>query len=141
MSDTTPDDLGNLSMMEIFRVEAENQTSTLTSGLLALERDPVSAVTLEMLMRAAHSLKGAARIVNLPAAVRLAHALEDCFVAAQEGKLRLNQKDVDLLLRAVDLLQNLARQSENTPPEQPDASQEPVRSMLESLARLAATRR
>ena len=32
-------------------------------------------------MRAAHSLKGAARIVGLDAAVRVAHAMEDCFVA------------------------------------------------------------
>jgi len=34
-------------------------------------------------MRAAHSLKGAARIVDLADGVRVAHAMEDCFVAAQ----------------------------------------------------------
>ena len=37
-------------------------------------------------MRAAHSLKGAARIVGLDAAVRVAHAMEDCLVAAQKGR-------------------------------------------------------
>ena len=36
-------------------------------------------------MRAAHSLKGAARIVGLDAGVGVAHAMEDCFVAAQTG--------------------------------------------------------
>ena len=36
-------------------------------------------------MRAAHSLKGAARIVGLDVGVRVAHAMEDCFVAAQRG--------------------------------------------------------
>ena len=36
-------------------------------------------------MRAAHSLKGAARIVGLTVGVRVAHAMEDCFVAAQQG--------------------------------------------------------
>ena len=41
----------------------------------------------EMLMRAAHSFKGAARIVNLQSAVRVAHAMEDCFALAQQGKL------------------------------------------------------
>ena len=55
-------------------------------------------------MRAAHSLKGAARIVNLPAAVRVAHAMEDCFALAQQGKLALSQPEIDLLFRGVDLL-------------------------------------
>ena len=80
------EDLSDFSMMELFRVEAESQTATLTAGLLALERDPTAADRLEACMRAAHSLKGAARIVNLNAAVKVAHAMEDCFVAAQRGK-------------------------------------------------------
>ena len=55
-------------------------------------------------MRAAHSLKGAARIVGLDAAVRVAHAMEDCFVAAQKGKIVLQPEHVDILLQGVDLL-------------------------------------
>ena len=43
-------------------------------------------------MRAAHSLKGAARMVGLDVGVRVAHAIEDCFVAAQEGRLKLRQE-------------------------------------------------
>ena len=73
-------------MLELFRVEAENQAAVLTSGLLELERDPGALGPLEPLMRAAHSLKGAARIVNLQAAVRVAHSMEDWFALAQAGK-------------------------------------------------------
>lgn len=104
-----PDDLRQLSLMELFRVESENQTATLTAGLLELERQPESSAPLEVLMRAAHSLKGAARIVGLNPAVRLAHALEDCFVALQHGQLRLDAVRMDALFRGVDLLQNLGR--------------------------------
>ena len=64
-------------------------------------------------MRAAHSLKGAARIVGLDAAVRVAHAMEDCFVAVQKGKLVLQPGHVDVLLRGVDLLLQIAQISEN----------------------------
>ena len=64
-------DLSQLSMLDLFRVEAESQAQVLTAGLLALERDPRSADQLEACMRAAHSLKGAARIVGLDAGVRL----------------------------------------------------------------------
>ena len=104
-----PDDLRQLSLMELFRVESENQTATLTAGLLELERQPESSAPLEVLMRAAHSLKGAARIVGLNPAVRLVHALEDCFVALQRGQLRLDAARMDALFRGVDLLQNLGR--------------------------------
>jgi two-component system, chemotaxis family, sensor histidine kinase and response regulator WspE len=98
------EDLGELSMLDLFRMEAESQAEVLTAGLLALERDSSSAEQLELCMRAAHSLKGAARVVGLDAGVRVAHAMEDCFVAAQEARVTLKQKDIDRLLMATDLL-------------------------------------
>ena len=105
-----PDDLSNLSMHELFRVEAENQTAVLTTGLLELERGSAVVTQLESLMRAAHSLKGAARIVNLPTIVQIAHAMEDCFVAVQQGQVELGQPQIDVLLRGVDLLGAVAKQ-------------------------------
>lgn len=104
----------NLSMQELFRVEAENQTALLTSGLLELERAPASAEQLEQLMRAAHSIKGAARIVDLSPAVKVAHAMEDCFVAAQHGALELSRQHIDALLRGVDWLVEIAKQNETS---------------------------
>ena len=98
------EDLGELSMLDLFRMEAESQAEVLTAGLLALERDSSSAEQLELCMRAAHSLKGAARVVGLDAGVRVAHAMEDCFVAAQDARITLKQKDIDRLLTATDLL-------------------------------------
>ncbi len=101
-------DLSQFSMMDLFRQEAESQSAILTEGLLALERDPTAAAQLEALMRAAHSIKGAARIVGLDVAVGLAHEMEDCFVAAQKSKIVLRSEATDLLLRAVDLLMRIA---------------------------------
>ena len=63
-------------------------------------------------MRAAHSLKGAARIVGVTAGVSLAHALEDCFVAAQRGEITLHRMHIDLVLRGVDLIKRIAETSE-----------------------------
>src|SRR6266850_2645080 len=107
------EDLENLSMLELFRVEAENQTATLTSGLLELERSGPNPRQFETLMRAAHSLKGAARIINLQSAVQVSHAMEDCFVAAQRGSLQLGQPQVDVLLRGVDLLIKLCKAADS----------------------------
>ena len=99
-------------MLELFRVETENQTAVLTSGLLELERGPAPPEQLEALMRAAHSLKGAARIVNLPIAVHVAHAMEDCFVAAQHGKIELRQPIIDVLFCGVDLFTHISKREE-----------------------------
>lgn len=109
MNSKRPQDLSELSMRELFRIEADEQTGILNHGLLALERAPHNAARLETLMRAAHSLKGAARIVHLPDIVTLAHAMEDCFVEAQKGHLVLARPDIDILLRGVDLVHTISQ--------------------------------
>ena len=106
------EDLSNFSMFDLFRVEVENQAQVITAGLLALERNPTAADQLEATMRGAHSLKGAARIVGLDAGVNVAHAMEDCLVGAQQGRLKLHQSRIDLLLRGVDLLTRISQTPE-----------------------------
>ncbi len=98
------DDLGRLSLADLFREEAHTQTRVLSDGLLALEHAPTDAPALEACMRAAHSLKGAARIVGLQDGVDIAHLMEERFVAAQRGELTLSASHIDELLRGVDLL-------------------------------------
>lgn len=101
-------EFGGISMAELFRSEAESQCALLSDKLLALEEDPTATQLFEPLMRAAHSLKGAARVVNLELAVRIAHVMEDCFVAAGEGRLEISDAAIDCLLRGVDMLAQLA---------------------------------
>src|SRR5262245_29155298 len=95
-------------MFDLFRDEARSHTEALAAGLLELEADPTNPQRIEALMRAAHSLKGAARIVGIEPAVQLAHAMEDALVAAQGGKVRLTPADVDALLKGTDVLAGLA---------------------------------
>ncbi|EJN03558.1 hybrid sensor histidine kinase/response regulator [Herbaspirillum sp. YR522] len=104
---STPD-LSQMSMLDLFRFEAESQIQLLNTSLLALEGGADPAEHLEACMRAGHSLKGAARIVGLDAAVRIAHVLEDCFVLAQQGELSLGRTHIDALLRGADLLGRIA---------------------------------
>ena len=104
----TPEQMRDASLLELFSLEAEAQTQVLSAGLMALERNPTQADQLEACMRAAHSLKGAARIVGVDAGVSVAHVMEDCLVAAQEGRLRLNAEHIDALLQGTDLLMRIA---------------------------------
>jgi two-component system sensor histidine kinase and response regulator WspE len=102
-------DYSDMSLLHLFSLEAETQTALLNDGLLTLERDPQHAESLEALMRAAHSLKGAARIVQLGAAEHVAHVMEDCFVAAQEGRVVFTSEHIEVLLHGVDLLTRIAQ--------------------------------
>lgn len=102
---TTPWDA---SLIDLFRSEVETHSESLSAALLALERAPDDTSRIDEMMRAAHSIKGASRVVGVEPAVRVAHVMEDCFVAAQKGALQLTPADVDVLLRGVDLLSNIS---------------------------------
>ena len=112
----TPEQMRDASLLELFSLEAEAQTQVLSAGLLALERDPTQADQLESCMRAAHSLKGAARIVGVDAGVSVAHVMEDCLVSAQEGRLYLRAEHIDALLQGTDLLMRIATPSQAPQP-------------------------
>ena len=133
-------DLSQLSMRDLFCVEAENQTEVLTAGLLALERNPTAADHLEACMRAAHSLKGAARIVEIDAGVALAHAMEDVFVAAQKGGITIDRARIDLLLEGLDLMMAIAKSSESEPGQLPGKTAQDVDLFIASLTRIVANK-
>ncbi|MBL7226092.1 MAG: Hpt domain-containing protein [Desulfobacteraceae bacterium] len=97
------------TMLDLFQTEVETYVAVLNDGLLALENDPGATDQLEALMRAAHSIKGGARVVGLDVAVRVAHVMEDCFVAAQKGEVSLGSDQIDILLQIVDLLTQLSQ--------------------------------
>ncbi len=109
-----PDQMRDASLLELFALEAESQAEVLNAGLLALERDPTAASQLDACMRAAHSIKGAARIVGLDGGVHLAHAMEDCLVSAQGG-MALTAAHIDALLQGTDLLQRIGQPPDGDP--------------------------
>jgi len=104
--------MSNFSMLDLFRMEVESQAAILNDKLLALESNPSSSQELESLMRAAHSIKGAARIVQIDAAVNIAHTMEDCFVAAMNKTITLKAAHIDVLLQGVDFLQQISQVGE-----------------------------
>jgi two-component system sensor histidine kinase and response regulator WspE len=135
-----PDEgLGGIPLRDLFRLEAEGQTAILATGLLSLERSSApDPAAIEPLMRAAHSLKGAARVVGLDSAERIAHALEDCLIAAQDHSLPLTGDRVDTLLASVDLIAVIA-QVQEAQAEQWERENAPrVQSIVRDLERILA---
>ncbi len=68
--------LEDSSLIELFRSEVETHSELLSAALLALERSPSDTSRIDEMMRAAHSIKGAARVVGVEPAVSVAHVME-----------------------------------------------------------------
>lgn len=95
-------------IMKLFQNDLVEQSLTLSQGILALEKQ-CSAELLEELMRAAHSAKGAARVVRLEPIVRIAHEMEEVFVLLQNQELVFSEKLCDVLLFCTDLLEKITK--------------------------------
>lgn len=109
---TAHTDLSNLSMMDLFRMEAANLTDGMTTALIDLESHPGDSAYLQDLMRAAHSLKGAARIVGVDPLVALGHAMEDRLTSAQKRASAIARAHVDALLQGTDLFARIVQTSD-----------------------------
>lgn len=94
-------------LLPMFRAEAEGQLQAISAGLLALGSNGSSkqeADIIETVFREAHSLKGAARAVNLTEIEAACQSLEDVFAALKGGSLVPSPLLRDLLLQIVDAL-------------------------------------
>ncbi|MGE0666738.1 MAG: response regulator [Sphingomonadales bacterium] len=96
-------------LLDMFRAEVEEQIAVLQDAIVALDAGGDAAQHLGTCMRAAHSLKGAARIVGIDPGVALAHAMEDAFESARKGRLSLDANHIDRLLAAGDYLAHLGK--------------------------------
>jgi two-component system sensor histidine kinase and response regulator WspE len=111
LPNTPETDIRSVSMLDLFRTEVDNNCEILTENLLLLEKEPTSPDHLEALMRGAHSIKGAARIVDIKGAMGLAHAMEDIFIACQYRRIAMDSELINLLFKGVDLLHQIANTS------------------------------
>jgi len=87
-----------------FRVEAREILEQLQRGLLELERAVNSAENVPRLLRLAHTLKGAARVVKQAEIAQLSHQLEDVLVPLREGPREATADEAQRLLGLVDAI-------------------------------------
>ena len=93
-------------LLEDFRIEAEEHLSSIDEGLIELEKsgeDPDQTV-LERVYRETHSLKGAARAVNLPDTEKLCMLMENIMSVLKNGEGILFDSLFDVMHKSVDSL-------------------------------------
>lgn len=124
-------------LMETFQAELMEHLGTLTDGCLALERQPPAesgARIVEEMFRAAHSLKGAARAVELEDLGLLAHRMEDVLSAIRKGQVTFSPELGDLFLHTLDLISHAAEMHQQGSP-LPPSRQRPLLDQLEAAAK------
>ena len=97
-------------LLVTFKIEAQEHVAALASGLIEIEKAASAqkrAVATEIVFREAHSLKGAARSVNIPEIERLCQALESVLATLKRQEITSSPELFDLLHKAVDNLAQL----------------------------------
>jgi two-component system chemotaxis sensor kinase CheA len=91
----------------LFMQEAEEQLEILETETLKLETD-ASQERLQVIFRAAHTLKGSSRAMGFSKFAELTHELENILDLLRAGKLSLSSSITDRLLAAIDALGQMA---------------------------------
>jgi len=102
-------------LRETFRVEAEEHLRGISTGLIELEKttDRVKAAEIiEIVFRETHSLKGAARSVNLKDIESICQPLEGVFAAMKRRAINAAPALFDLFHRALDMVAQLVSSME-----------------------------
>lgn len=97
-------------LLATFRIEADEHIKAMSAGLAKLEKNPAAdryAEIVEIVFREAHSLKGAARSVNLKEITSLCQPLESVLAALKNKQLAASQPLFDLLYQTIDALAGL----------------------------------
>ena len=85
-----------------FRIEAGELVEQLGKGALDLEKGPASSGLVGRLLRLAHTLKGAARVVKQAEIADLAHSIEDALAPHRTSAAPIPRNAIDVILQLLD---------------------------------------
>ena len=89
-------------LFEIFKVECDEHIQKLNSALVTLEASPDQTDLIEEIFREAHSLKGAARMMNFSGIEAISHHLETILGKVKNNEVALSADINDLILKGLD---------------------------------------
>ncbi|MEB0138618.1 MULTISPECIES: hybrid sensor histidine kinase/response regulator [unclassified Undibacterium] len=121
-------------MRDLFRIESGEHLQAIESGLLRMEKNPADSALLEELFREAHSLKGAARMLDLLDIERIFHRFEDILGHARSGTQDLSSMLIDRMYQSLEAIRRLVDEAVGGV-----AAEVDVNAIVESLKPLASS--
>ena len=95
--------------LNVFMDECQEHLQTLNQALLDLESNPDDRQLLDVIFRAAHTLKGASATMGFNKMASLTHAMEDVLSLLRNGEMEITPNIVNVLFDCFDLLEALAQ--------------------------------
>lgn len=124
-------------LLATFRAEAQDHIKSILSGLLELEKSPPPSVSLELIetvYRSSHSLKGAARAVNMSGIESICQSLEGIFSDWKRRGVEPYKASFDTVYRAVETMRAVL-----SAPDGSENAEVLARSAVEELASIDAS--
>lgn len=87
-----------------FRIEARELLEGLNQAVLELERGGNKKEVIARLLRLAHTLKGASRVVKQPGIAEIAHSIEDAFAPYRDGQSAIPKDCTNQVLGLLDTI-------------------------------------
>jgi two-component system chemotaxis sensor kinase CheA len=117
-------------MADLFLAEALDHLGTIEAALLALDERPGDVTLLNDIFRPFHTIKGNAGALGVTSVQEVAHRVENLLDLARSGRRTMGPADVDVVLRAVDVLTSMIRDIGARLSGQPGTDLDPVAQAL-----------
>ena len=101
----------DVELAALFKAECEEHLQMLDEGLLCLENGACDAAQSEQLFRAAHSLKGTARMLGVGGVEVVAHRFEDALALVRRAPQALAPDAADRLSNALQAMRLLVQEA------------------------------
>jgi two-component system chemotaxis sensor kinase CheA len=98
---------GDAELAAMFVAEALDHLSTIEAALLQLDDRPNDLGLLNDIFRPFHTIKGNAGAMGITTVQSTAHKVEELLDRCRSGRHTMGRTEVDLVLRAVDVLSNM----------------------------------
>jgi two-component system chemotaxis sensor kinase CheA len=116
----------------IFLDEVEEQLQVLDESIIILEQEKDNVEVINKIFRAAHTLKGSSASMGYDNMAKLTHAMENVLDRLRHHDIEVTTETINLLLEALDNLQNLKNAIINNEEENID-----VQELIKNLKKMA----
>lgn len=93
--------------LNIFLDEADEQIQLMDENILLLEKNRDDLHILNLIFRAAHTIKGSSASMGFDKMAEVTHSLENVLDLLRQGRLEVTTEIIDLLLEGLDMMKEL----------------------------------
>lgn len=99
---------------EMYAVESAEHLRAMNDALLCLEKHPQNGEKINVLFRAAHTLKGMSATMGYTNIAELTHKMENLMDRIRKNEMKLDPEAIDVLFESFDMLEKMVEAPEDS---------------------------